>query len=341
MLIITEKRCRKCGIVKPISDFYPLKANLVDGYRYRCKQCDREYKQTHKEQNVRYYQKHKTEISKYSKNHYRKNTEEILKYSREYYKNHKEERHEKDKIFRDKHKAERRVYDVKYYWGNRDKELKRCEEYRLNHRQQGLDRSKRWISQLKLEVLTHYGDDKCACVKCGYDGHMSALSIDHIGGNGWQHRNSLSTTKFYNWLKTNGYPSGFQTLCMNCQFIKRVENNEYFTHDKSQRAEYFKQYRQSYKSDVLTHYGEGECKCIKCGYNDLRALSIDHINGKGSLHRISIKRTNIYRWLKKNNYPEGYQTLCMNCQWVKRETNEELKKNSSVVKSKIAAFVES
>lgn len=74
---------------------------------------------------------------------------------------------------------------------------------------------------------------------------------------------------------------------------------------------------------VLTHYGNGKCACVKCGYSDIRALSIDHINGGGRQHFKEIK-VHIYGWLIKNNFPDGYQTLCMNDQWVKRSENEEL-----------------
>jgi hypothetical protein len=28
--------------------------------------------------------------------------------------------------------------------------------------------------------------------------------------------------RFYLWLKTNKYPSGYQVLCMNCQFVKKA-----------------------------------------------------------------------------------------------------------------------
>jgi hypothetical protein len=31
---------------------------------------------------------------------------------------------------------------------------------------------------------------------------------------------------FYTWLKKNGFPEGLQVLCMNCNWVKRVENNE-------------------------------------------------------------------------------------------------------------------
>ncbi len=80
---------------------------------------------------------------------------------------------------------------------------------------------------LKVEVLTHYGDDSLACVWCGED-RVACLSIDHIEGRGnRQRKGSLrSSSSFYSWLKKQGYPSGYQTLCMNCQFVKRFENKE-------------------------------------------------------------------------------------------------------------------
>ena len=76
------------------------------------------------------------------------------------------------------------------------------------------------------------------------------------------------------------------------------------------------------KQKVLTHYGGGECACVRCGESRLTCLSIDHIHGGGSQHRKN-RPKRFYKWLIDNNYPEGFQTLCMNCQWVKRfERNE-------------------
>ncbi len=75
---------------------------------------------------------------------------------------------------------------------------------------------------------------------------------------------------------------------------------------------------------VLTHYGNGKLACVKCGESRLACLSIDHINAIGAKGRRGIiGGTNFYAWLIKNNYPLGYQTLCMNCQWVKRYENSE------------------
>jgi hypothetical protein len=53
--------------------------------------------------------------------------------------------------------------------------------------------------------------------------------MDHIEGGGTRARLKTEPLKrhIYHWLKKNDYPDGFQVLCMNCQFIKRIENNEW------------------------------------------------------------------------------------------------------------------
>lgn len=79
------------------------------------------------------------------------------------------------------------------------------------------------------------------------------------------------------------------------------------------------------KVEVLTHYGKGRLACVKCGFTDIRTLSIDHIEGRGNRHRQGKLRTSasFYAWLKKKDWPMGYQTLCMNCQFIKRDENNE------------------
>ena len=73
------------------------------------------------------------------------------------------------------------------------------------------------------------------------------------------------------------------------------------------------------KTRVLLHYGNGNLACTNCGETDIRCLSIDHVDNNGGMHRkdSTIASSNMYYWLEKNNYPEGYRTLCMNCQFKK------------------------
>lgn len=85
-----------------------------------------------------------------------------------------------------------------------------CERMR-NTENQGMRRK---------EVLRVYGG-KCAC--CG-ESHPSFLGIDHIDGNGNQHRrthtNGRAGDAFYRWLKKYDYPNGFRILCWNCNMAR-------------------------------------------------------------------------------------------------------------------------
>jgi hypothetical protein len=67
------------------------------------------------------------------------------------------------------------------------------------------------------------------------------------------------------------------------------------------------------RNEVLDYYG-GVCQC--CGESTKEFLCIDHINGGGNKHK-QITKGSLYRWLKKNNFPEGFQTLCHNCNQAK------------------------
>ena len=67
-------------------------------------------------------------------------------------------------------------------------------------------------------------------------------------------------------------------------------------------------------------YGGSVCKC--CGETELEFLSIDHINEDGAKHRKDLPGSGggghqMYRWLRLNNYPPGFQVLCMNCNFAK------------------------
>ncbi len=65
-------------------------------------------------------------------------------------------------------------------------------------------------------------------------------------------------------------------------------------------------------------------KCVRCGFNDPRALQFDHINGDGYLeeHYKNHSTKQYYRLVAKN--PDNmYQILCANCNWIKRFENNE------------------
>jgi hypothetical protein len=80
------------------------------------------------------------------------------------------------------------------------------------------------------------------------------------------------------------------------------------------------------KTEVLGFYSKSDLpKCVRCGIDDLDVLCIDHVDGGGNTQRKSIgmKSKSFYRWLKRNKFPEGYQTLCANCNLKKKIQEKE------------------
>lgn len=95
---------------------------------------------------------------------------------------------------------------------------------------------------------------------------------------------------------------------------------------------YNKNYRVLRKHRVLKHYSNGSLRCAGCGISDVRVLTIDHVLNNGNTERKNGcgNGDHFYWWLEQNNYPEGYQVLCMNCQFIKKHSkNGSLDKNSS------------
>jgi len=135
--------------------------------------------------------------------------------------------------------------DRKYYLKNRDKILEYQREYRKNHKEQisitqkncynnkinqykerRKDSSKLTRIRIKCIVMDHYGG-KCNCCS---EPRIEFLTIDHIEGGGNKHRLKLfnnhnqSGYRFYQWLKQNNFPKGFQVLCWNCNATKHYYN---------------------------------------------------------------------------------------------------------------------
>ena len=109
---------------------------------------------------------------------------------------------------------------------------------------------------------------------------------------------------------------------MNKKTQKQIEYQlKYFKTPGGKQALYraLKRWRFKLRVEVLTHYGNGKLACVKCGENNIFCLTLDHIEGGGSKHRKRIGgAVKLYPLLKRQGYPEGYQTLCMNCQWKKK-----------------------
>ena len=76
---------------------------------------------------------------------------------------------------------------------------------------------------------------------------------------------------------------------------------------------------------VLNYYSNGKIECNCCGECIYKFLAIDHIDnryGSGKEHR-KLNGQALQDWIVKNNFPEGFQILCHNCnigKWTNKGT---------------------
>jgi hypothetical protein len=81
-------------------------------------------------------------------------------------------------------------------------------------RQSGAVARKAYYQKLKRQIFEAYGGARCAC--CG-EVIASFLTLDHVNNDGYKDRHGGKRgIALYLWLKQNGFPSGFQVLCFNC-----------------------------------------------------------------------------------------------------------------------------
>jgi hypothetical protein len=208
-----------------------------------------------------------------------------------------------DKYY-DLHKAQIKEQHRKYYEDNRDKILAHCKEYRDSH---------------KLEYAEYYkeyykrNESKVKAASKRYTEKYRRTHPDWFGVYYQKHKKSILERNAI-WKATH-------------KEEVKAHHSMLYQKNKIKIKEISKKRNLKNKIDALTHYGNGKCACVRCGYDDIRALSIDHINGGGAKHRREINNgggSRIYNWLIKNEYPNGFQTLCLNCQFLKREENKEL-----------------
>ena len=216
------------------------------------------------------------------------------------------------------------------------------------------DRLKRKARQgdIKLQALGQYSyGNEIKCVRCGFS-NPDALVLHGAKVEG-KHGIDL-----YVYLKSKGWPRGYEVLCQNCVFITSGRGHDYalkeevlqhYSKVKTLKIMNAEASSPSVRIAPLMKYVCAKCgftifvlstatcpkcgtsmrekaRCVKCGFTDLRALSLDHIGAGGNKHKEELEReygitkvSQFYGWLKDNGYPQEppLQVLCMNCQWIK------------------------
>lgn len=100
-------------------------------------------------------------------------------------------------------------------------------------------------------------------------------------------------------------------------YRKRNEDPEWRESERLRQIEFHHRMRR----EVFEAYGGMKCAC--CGETEETFLTLEHINNDGAEHRRSLSQTGrkvtsgVWHWIRRNNYPPGFQVLCMNCNFSK------------------------
>lgn len=127
-------------------------------------------------------------------------------------------------------------------------------------------------------VIHSYGD---SCLQCGQDEYYKLTIFPTYGttDNLFEHLYNHAINK-----------DGYQVLCYNCTSVRTVV--------------YADKYALRDKIKVVSNYGK---ECCKCKEGRIETLTI------GPTEKYTVKGVKLYRQIIKDNYPEGIDIICYNC----------------------------
>lgn len=127
--------------------------------------------------------------------------------------------------------------------------------------------------------------------------------------------------------KSSKYSAGVQSKCKKCSKQmadeykpqRKVWLKAYMDKNREKLLAYKRQWRKEQRMEILEKYGR---QCNICGFKDVRALQIDHVNGGGRKHRL---KSTFYSDILNDKWGQ-FQLLCANCNWIKIDEYDEREK---------------
>lgn len=123
-------------------------------------------------------------------------------------------------------------------------------------------------------------------------------------------------------IKNNIYYSENREKVLERQKQFRIDNNQKMKNrDKESWRKRTERERTKYNESRKIALEKLGNKCVRCGFNDPRALQIDHKNNDGYKQR---KEMNVRKFHKilltmaTEELKNKYQLLCANCNWIKK-----------------------
>lgn len=111
-------------------------------------------------------------------------------------------------------------------------------------------------------------------------------------------------------------------------FDRKTYNAGWRAANRLRTRAYVKTYADKLRNDLLRIMGN---RCVRCDFDDPRALQIDHVYGGGTYDRKTQQNSSRRAFDKKiEEFKRGeLQLLCANCNWIKRAENNETRKKDA------------
>ena len=96
------------------------------------------------------------------------------------------------------------------------------------------------------------------------------------------------------------------------------------------RKDYVNAWAAALRQKVLAAFGS---RCEKCGFDDWRALQIDHVRSNGYVERKKLKTLGLYRrvlGMTERERKQEYQLLCANCNVIKKYVRNEVRGRNGI-----------
>ena len=184
----------------------------------------------------------------------------------------------------------------KEYREFREEENKRTKVYRENNRET--------INKKRMDRYYQNHDEELKKCKRYDDSHKPQKLI-------YRQKNKLSIS-----VKQKKYRDE------NSEHVKKQQSKKYFKNPEKYKSMTRQRYQNvvtEFKKIVISHYSKNKMECKLCKVKGLDFLNIDHIEGRKKMgHSRKVKGSTLYHFLIKNDFPEGYQVLCWNCNNIKK-----------------------
>jgi hypothetical protein len=183
----------------------------------------------------------------------------------------------------------------------KEKHKEYAKEWRKRNPEKKKAIQQRSLYNARLKVLKYYSNKEAPECKCCQEKTFGFLQIDHIEGDGAEHRRQIGKKSplggngFIYWLIKNDYPTGFQVLCANCNYSKRT--NKYCIHEIKKGVDMYSNpiTEKPVGFPELTRRRRGEAE------QEARALGVN----KSTLR--------MKRWREKNPLPKKEKVISTHC----------------------------